>query len=143
MYISPEEFLEHYGVKGMKWGVRKARVETRSGTMRSRGYKTNRVAKAAGYGFAATFPIGGWGVLAGAVANNRAKKEMMRAVYNRTLTTKKDYSRSDRRKLIKSINNFTDVKVKSPKTGEFVKIRDMDLDAARIQLRAERKGVDG
>ena len=143
MYISPEEFLEHYGVKGMKWGVRKARVETRSGTMRSRGYKTNRVAKATAYGAIATSPIGGFGAIAGVVANNRAKKEMMRAVYNRTLTTKKDYSRSDRKKLIKSINNFADVQVKSKKTGEFVKIRDIDLETARTQLQVERKGGNG
>ena len=35
--ISPEEFLEHYGVKGMKWGVRKDRNSRSRGTSLSRG----------------------------------------------------------------------------------------------------------
>ena len=37
MYISPEEFLQHYGVKGMKWGVR--RYRNKDGTLTEAGKK--------------------------------------------------------------------------------------------------------
>jgi hypothetical protein len=37
--VAGEEFLEHFGVKGMKWGVRKDRVSTNVSTLKVAGSK--------------------------------------------------------------------------------------------------------
>ena len=40
MHITPEEFLQHYGVKGMKWGVR--RYRNKDGTLTKAGKKQDQ-----------------------------------------------------------------------------------------------------
>ena len=60
MRISPEEFLEHYGVKGMRWGVRRNRERANLG-VRTTGdkRKVSLTREAMAYGGAAGAAVGG------------------------------------------------------------------------------------
>jgi hypothetical protein len=92
MDVEVEDFLSHYGVRGQKWGVRKARAQgpgRRVGTMTTTTYSTKaqvgQVATGFATGLAANFllryasrPVRILGTVAGAAAGRAAVGHFMK-----------------------------------------------------------------
>ena len=77
MTLSYENYLEHYGVKGMKWGVRKDRRE-RTPEQQARRDKAKSVAKKAAVGLA----VVGGAVAVGYTTRNTPQVQMAKFVVN-------------------------------------------------------------
>lgn len=77
MTLSYENYLEHYGVKGMKWGVRKNRGE-RTPEQQARRDKAKSVAKKAAVGLA----VVGGAVAVGYATRNTPQVQMAKFVVN-------------------------------------------------------------
>ena len=112
-----EDYLEHAGVKGMKWGVRKSKVDLNSSTKRkskrgfSEGEKTRL--KIGGLGSLIATPVFGAGVYgATKYANSKNTKKAVADILGSDISS---YSKSSLRRARKTLNKYGNVEIETKK----------------------------
>lgn len=108
-----EEYLEHFGVKGMKWGVRKSKVDLSSSTKSEseRGLSGSEVARLR-IGRVIT-PVFGAGIYAATKYEN--KKKTKQAVADILGSDISMYSKSSLKRARKTLNTYGNVEIKTKK----------------------------
>ena len=110
-----EEYLEHFGVKGMKWGVRKAKLSSSTKRKSGRGLnkaETNRLL-IGGLGSLIASPVFGAGVYGATKYQNR--KNTKRAVADILGSDISTYSKSSLRRARKTLNKYGNVEIETKK----------------------------
>ena len=112
-----EDYLEHIGVKGMKWGVRKSKAKLSSSTKRkdvrrfSESEKTRL--KIGGLGSLLATPVFGAGVYgATKYQNKRNTKQAVADILGSDIST---YSKSSLKRARKTLNTYGNVEIKTKK----------------------------
>ena len=112
-----EEYLEHFGVKGMKWGVRKSerkvKVDLSSSTKSEseRGLSGSEVSRLR-IGRVVT-PVFGAGIYAATKYENKKKtKQAVADVLGRDISS---YSKSSLKRARKTLNTYGNVEIKTKK----------------------------
>ena len=112
-----EEYLEHFGVKGMKWGVRKSKVSLSSSTKNTSKRGLNKAEKnrllLGGLGSIIMSPAFGAGVYGAAKYTN--SKNTKRAVADILGSDISTYSKSSLRRARKTLNKYGNVEIKTKK----------------------------
>ena len=112
-----ERYLEHAGVKGMKWGIRKSKVDLSSSTKRKseRGLNESEVSRLliGGLGSLIASPAFGAGVYGATKYENR--KNTKQAVADILGSDISMYSKSSVRRARKTLNKYGDVEIKTKK----------------------------
>ena len=110
-----EDYLEHIGVKGMKWGVRKASLN--SSTKRKSGRGLNKAETnwllIGGLGSLIASPAFGAGVYGGTKYSNR--QETKQAVANILGSDISSYSKSSLKRARKTLNKYGNVEIETKK----------------------------
>ena len=110
-----EDYLEHFGVKGMKWGVRKAKLS--SSTKRKSGRGLNKAEQTrlmiGGLGSLIASPAFGAGVYGATKYENR--KNTKRAVADILGSDITSYSKSSLKRARKTLNKYGNVEIETKK----------------------------
>lgn len=112
-----EEYLEHFGVKGMKWGVRKSKVNLSSSTKRKSGRELNKSEQnrllLGGLGSLIMSPAFGAGVYgATKYKNKRNTKQAVADILGSDIST---YSKSSLKRARKTLNKYGNVEIETKK----------------------------
>lgn len=112
-----EEYLEHFGVKGMKWGVRKSKVDLSSSTKSTSERKLSESEKnwllIGGLGSLIASPAFGASVYGGTKYSNR--QETKQAVANILGSDISSYSKSSLKRARKTLNKYGNVEIETKK----------------------------
>ena len=112
-----EDYLEHAGVKGMKWGVRKSKVSLNSSTKNTSKRGLNKAEKnrllVGGLGSLVATPVFGAGVYgATKYTNSKNTKRAVADILGSDIST---YSKSSLRRARKTLNKYGNVEIKTKK----------------------------
>ena len=112
-----EGYLEHAGVKGMKWGVRKSKVSLSASTKNTskRGLNENErtMLMVGGLGSLVATPVFGAGVYGAAKYQNRKNtKQAVADILGSDIST---YSNSSLRRARKTLNKYGNVEIQTKK----------------------------
>ena len=112
-----EGYLEHAGVKGMKWGVRKSKVSLSSSTKNTSKRELNETEKnrllVGGLGSLVATPVFGAGVYgATKYANRKNTKQAVADILGSDISK---YSKSSLKRAGKTLNKYGNVEIKTKK----------------------------
>lgn len=112
-----EDYLEHFGVKGMKWGVRKSKVNLSSSTKKTSGRKLSKAEVinlgVGGVGSLIASPAFGAGVYGATKYKNiKNTKQAIANVLGSEIST---YSKSSLKRARKTLNKYGNVEIKTKK----------------------------
>ena len=110
-----KDYLEHAGVKGMKWGVRKAKLSSSTKRKSSRGLSDSEINRLVigGLGSLIASPVFGAGVYgATKYANSKNTKQAVANILGSDIST---YSKSSLRRARKTLNKYGNVEIETKK----------------------------
>ena len=115
MQVYNDEQLYHFGVKGMKWGVRKAKLSSSTKRKSSRGLSDSEINRLVigGLGSLIASPVFGAGVYgATKYANSKNTKQAVANILGSDIST---YSKSSLRRARKTLNKYGNVEIETKK----------------------------
>ena len=110
-----EDYLEHIGVKGMKWGVRKAKLSSSTKRKDVRGFSEREKSRLmiGGLGSLIASPAFGAAIYgATKYENKRNTKQAVADILGRDIST---YSKSSLRRARKTLNKYGNVEIETKK----------------------------
>ena len=110
-----EDYLEHIGVKGMKWGVRKAKLSSSTKRKDVRGFSEREKSRLmiGGLGSLIASPAFGAAIYgATKYENKRNTKEAVADILGRDIST---YSKSSLKRARKTLNKYGNVEIETKK----------------------------
>ena len=102
-----DDFIQHHGIKGMKWGVRRKTPKKEMSSRVGKNAKRTKTLLDKANGLALPLPAAGALYLQDAVGNMRAKRRITKALKIKP----RDVNKQDLRNAVATVRSFNDVTI--------------------------------